>query len=333
MRSLTGRQRAAVVLAQLDGARAARLLAEFSEAETISLTTEIARLPVLDQGEIEGVVADLHRRVGALAPVRGGEDVAMGLLTARFGAERATEIMDEMRWAGRPRPFAFLNAVDPARLALFLGDEHPQLIVAVLTQLRREQAARVLDHLQTATRTEVARRVVVARGLSQQASEQLHRELEARLLSIAVARADALETDGVGTLVGILTSVDQATERQVLARLDEHAPDLAEQVRARLFTFEDLVALDARTLQEVLRQAEADTLALALKGKSPDIVERVASELTERRAEQLREDLGALPPQALRAVQEAESALVRATLALDAAGVIALERSDDPILE
>lgn len=333
MSSLTGRQRAAAVLAQLDEARAARLLANLSETETISLTAEVASLPMLDQVELDGVVADLRSGIGTLASVRGGDDVAMGLLTTRFGAERAAEIMDEMRWAGTPKPFAFLSAVEPVRLALFLGDEHPQLIVAVLTQLRREQAARVLDQLQPRTRTEVARRIVVMRGLSQDASQRLHRELETRLLSIAVARADALETDGMITIVGILTSVDQATERQVLARLDERSPDLAAEIRSRLFTFQDLVALDGRTLQEVLRQADGDTLALALKGKSPEVVERVASELTGRRAEQLREDLAALPSQPLHAVQEAESVLVRATLALDEAGAIALDRSDDPILE
>lgn len=332
MPELTGRQRAAAVLAQLDEGRAARVLAKLSEVEAIALMTEVARLPALDQAALDAVVEDLRQHLGTLAAANGGEEVAMAFLTARFGAERAAEIMEEMRTAGRPRPFAFLSAVEPARLALFLDGEHPQLIVAVLTQLRREQAARVLDALPPTTRTEVARRIVTMGGLSHDAAERLRRELEARLLSIATAKSEAIAADGMDTIVGILTRVEQGTERRVLEQLEEESPELAEEIRSRLFVFENLLALDSRTLQEVLRELDPDTLVLALKGKPPEVVERFAAELTARRAEQLREDLAAMPPQHLRAVQDAEATLVRTTLALDEAGVITLNRADDPML-
>lgn len=333
MAELTGRQRAAVVLAQLDPGRAAAVLARLSESEAIALGAEMASLPALDERILVDVATDLRSRLEQVSVARGGEDVALALLTTRFGKDRAVEILDELRSRGSPRPFAFLAAVEASRLALFLEAEHPQLVAAVLAQLRSEQAGQVLTCFQPSTRTEVARRVARTGGLSQAAAVWLHDELEARLLSIATARDNAAVTDGLEAIVGILTSADQRTEKHIMDELMASSPELAEEIRSRLFTFEDLVALDDRTLQEVLRQAEQESVVLALKGKPPEMIGRFAAQLTTRRSEQLYEDLAASPPQPLRAVQEAEASLVRLTLLLDAQEVIQLNRSNDPMLE
>jgi flagellar motor switch protein FliG len=333
MVELNSRQRAAAVLAQLDPERASAVLSKLSEAEAIALGAEMARLPSLDEDTIAKLATDLRRRLEQLSAVRGGEDVAFSLLAARLGKQRATEILDELRSRGRPRPFGFLAAVDATRLALFLEDEHPQLVAAVLTQLRHEHAAQVLNLLAAPARTEVARRVASTRGLSHAAASWLHDELQDRLLSIAAARGAATVTDGMDAIVGILTSVDQRTEKQVIEKLAASSPELAEEIRSRLFTFENLVSLEARSLQEILRRADHDTLVLALKGKPAEVVERFVAQLTERRATQLLEDLAALGPQHLRAVQEAEAVLVRLALRLDEEQVIQLNRSNDPMLE
>lgn len=333
MAELTGRQRAAAVLAQLDPDRASAVLARLSESEAIALGAEMANLPPLDEGVLAEIGTALQRRLEQLAGVRGGEDVALALLTSRFGRERATEILEELRARGRPRPFAFLAAVDANRLALFLDGEHPQLVAAVLAQLHSDQAGQVLTCLQTSTRTEVARRIARMGGLSQASIAWLHDELEARLLSIAAARGNATVTDGLEAIVGILTSADQGTEKRIVDELTVSSPELAEAIRSRLFTFEDLVSIEPRMLQEVLRQAEHEVVVLALKGKPPEMVERFAAQLTTRRSEQLDEDLAALAPQHLRDVQEAETALVRLALRLDEQEVIQLNRSNDPMLE
>lgn len=333
MAELTGRQRAAAVLAQLDPRSAAALLRQLGEAEAVALSAELARLPAIDDATMTTIVGTLRARVDSLSDVRGGDEAALSFLTSRFGAARASEIMDEIRSANEPRPFAFLRAVDPERLAAFLEGEHDQLVAVVLAHLRSDQGAQVLARLPADTRTRVARRTVTMKGLTKDASRCLRHELADRLLSIAAAKAESVAVGGIETMVEILSKVDASTERRLLAELDRSSPAVADEIRSRRFTFEDLVSLDARSLQEVLRRADDETLVLALKGKPPELVERLAAQLTERRAGQVSDDLAALPPQHAHLVQQAEATLVRLALALDAQQVIVLDRSGDPMLE
>lgn len=332
MIELTGPQRAAAVFAQLDTDRAVRLLGRLSEAEAVALTTEVARLPFLDPDALAEVVGELREKLGVFADAQGGTERAKQLLEARLGAARAEEIMAELETAGTPRPLAFLRSVEPSRLARFLEPEHPQLVAVVLSQLRRDQAGRVIDQLGSGVRTEVARRLATIRPLPQTAMAWLNGELEVRLFALARREADGQGIDGMTAIVDILTTTDRPTEESVLTGLDEADPVLAEHIRSRLFTFDDLLGLGDRALQEVLRSAAGETVALALKGKPPEVVDRLVGAMTDRRAEQLLEDLAALPPKHMSEILEAEAALVQQALALDESGVITIERADDPLL-
>jgi flagellar motor switch protein FliG len=334
MASLTKRQKAAVVIAQLDEVRATRVLRSMTEAEVISLMTEVANLPVMSIEEVEEVVQDLSVSATALADVRqGGVDIARRLLTERLGAQRAAEIMDELRNVVTDHPLAFMNRIDASQIAGFMAGEHPQILALVLAHMSRDNAARVVERLEDDLRTEVARRVAKITPLPPEVIRRVGNDLEYRLSAFVRAGGSASEVEGLATIVGILTSADQATEKQILSDLEARDPDMAERIRNEMFVFEDVVNLDDQTLQTVLRSVVLKNVALALKGKPEHVVEKFIRNISERAAEELREDMESLGPQRLSVVEAAESTIVKAVRSLADAGTITLERGDDELVD
>ena len=333
MSNLTKAQQAALIIAQLDEHRAQRVLKAMSEAEVIELMAEVARLPVMTVEEVDEVIQDLALHAGALADVRqGGTDIAQRLLAERLGASRAAEVMEELQHVAQDHPLAFINRIDPAQIVGFMANEHPQILALVLAHVHRDHAASIVERLEDSLRVEVARRVAKISPLPPDVVRRIGNDLEYRLSAFVRGGGGASDVEGLATVVGILTSADQATEKQILADLDERDPEIAEMIRNEMFVFEDVVQLDDMTLQTVLRTVVTKNVALALKGKPQAVIEKFTRNISQRAAEELIEDMNALGPQRLSVVEAAESAIVKAVRALADAGTITLERGDDELV-
>jgi len=333
MISLTRAQQAAVVIAQLDEERANKVLRNMTESEVIELMAQVARLPVMTSEDVESVLDDLLLVAGTLTDVRqGGNDIAERLLRERLGDVRAVEIMNELQHAIADHPLDFIDRIEPAQIAGFMSGEHPQLLAVVLAHVTREHGARIVERLEDNARTEVARRVATMSALPPEVVRKVGHELEYRLSAFARSGGGTSEIEGLATIVGILTSADQGTEKQILADLDERDPEGAEMIRNEMFVFEDVIELADATLQTVLRSVVLKNVALALKGKPDHVIEKFTRNISERAAEELLEDMQSLGPQRLSVVEGAESAIVKLVRSLADAGTITIERGNDELV-
>ncbi|HLI15985.1 MAG TPA: flagellar motor switch protein FliG [Acidimicrobiales bacterium] len=330
---LSGRQRVAIVLAQLPTAHSAAILRALGDEEAIALTTEIASLPPLDEAVVAQVVREFVQRLQATRSVgQGGLDRARALLTELVGAQRAEAVLAQLRGKDAVGPLAFLSHADPAHVVPFLLDEHPQTIAVVLAHLPAADAARILNALPAHFRNEVVLRIARMDRVPPEAISQAAGQLASKLRGLISAGSSV--PGGIPSLVEILNCADASTEKQVLGDLEARDPELAEAVRARMFTFEDVLRLDDRTLQLVFRSVTIGDLALAVKGAGddPQVRERIRSNLSERAAAELDEELEVLGPVRLSMVDAAQASIVRVVRELEADGTIVIARPTDEVI-
>ncbi|MDA8070100.1 MAG: flagellar motor switch protein FliG [Actinomycetota bacterium] len=331
---LSGVQKAAVVLAQLDTDRATKVLKAMSESEVVDLMSAVATLPPLDVDAVRGILAEFAGQAAALLQVgQGGVDVARRLLRERLGPSRAEEVLEQFLEAGQPRPLAILQRLEAHQIVSFLGDEHPQTIAVVLAHLSADHGAQVLGLLDEELRADVARRVAVMGRISPEVVQTMADTLEQKLSAVVRAGAGAAsEVGGVGSIVAILNQSERSLEKQILATLEQEDPALAEQIRNEMFVFDDVVNLDDRTLQRVLRNVVPKDLAVALKGLEAEVREKFLRNLSERAAEDMAEEIEILGPTRLSQVEAAQQSIVKVVRELDAAGEIVLLRGDDELV-
>jgi flagellar motor switch protein FliG len=328
---LTGPQKAAVVLAQLDTNRAAKVLKAMSETEVVDLMSAMATLPPMGTDVVRGVLAEFAGQAAALLQVgQGGVEVARRLLRERLGAARAEEVLQNFVQAGQHHPLAILQRIEPEQIVSFIGDEHPQTVAVVLAHLPADHAARVLSSLDEAVRADVSRRIATMGRISPDVVQTVADTLEQKLASVLRAGSGAATAvGGVGAIVAILNQSERSSEKQILASLETTDPELAEQIRNEMFVFDDVVSLDDRTLQRVLRNVVPKELAVALKGVDNAIRDKFLRNMSERAAEDLADEIELLGPTRLSQVDASQQAVVKVVRQLDAAGEIVLARGDD----
>lgn len=331
---VAGPQKAAILLVQLPRDSVARVLRDLDEVEVFELMTEVARLRTVDQHVVGEVVEEFVSMAGGPDAVGGGLDVARALLEQSLGHDRAADILDRVT-AGRTRiPFGFLRGADPRQVLSFLRDEHPQTIALVLAHLPSQQSATILSGLDDDLQRDVAHRLAVMDRTAPDVLDHVEAVLGQKVAQIVQPNTDSMPTaGGVQGLVDILTRSDRATERQILHALEAANPELAEEVRQRMFVFEDIVTLDDRSVQLVLRQVDSKELAIALKGVRPDVKEKILRNLSERAAANLDEEISLLGPVRLKSVEEAQGAIVRVIRRLEEEGTIVMARGGDEFVE
>ena len=326
---LTPRQKAAVLVLQLGRDAAAPVLAQLTESELEQLSTEVAHLgsvdPTLAAGVLEEFAVTLTSQPVGL---RGGMDAARGLLSASLGPDRGGVIADRVSQNFVGTPFAFLQKLDARQVVSFLSDEHPQTIALVLAHLPADLASRVLAGLGHDLQAAVAHRIAVMDRTTPEIIKQVEQSLERRLSSLGVA-SSLSAVGGVRPLVDIINRSDRGTERMILEGLEAIDPDLAEQVRTQMFRFEDIITLDDRSIQLILRQVQVNELATALKGVSENVRNRVMQNMSERAALSLAEEIDLLGPVRLHVVEEAQAGVVRVIRKLEEEGQIMIGRGDD----
>jgi flagellar motor switch protein FliG len=324
-RSLQGIQKSAVLMVALGEDRAAEIFRHLSPTEVEALSLEIAKAPKVPSEVCHEVVTEAVESVLAEDYVaEGGVEYARSLLEKSLGGELAEEIIARLSATIERRPFEFLRRTPPEQIHVFLRNESPQTIALVIANLHTTLASQVLALLDPLDQADVARRVAKMAETRPEVVSQVETVMRQKLSNI-VAQEYA-SAGGVKSLADILNHSDRTTERNVLDELAKTESDLADEVRLLLFTFEDVVKLDDRSIQMVLKEVDQKDLAIALRGVNEDVRNRIFSNMSERGAELLREEIDFQPPQRKRVVEEAQGRIVGVVRRLEEAGAIIISR-------
>ncbi|RIV29420.1 flagellar motor switch protein FliG [Alicyclobacillaceae bacterium I2511] len=322
---MKGRQKAAVLLITLGPEIAATVYKYLTPEEIEQLTMEIANLRKVDNDQRESVIKEF--RDIALAKeyiATGGIDYAREVLEKAMGVQRAAGILAKLTASLQVRPFDFARKVDPHQILSFLQDEHPQTMALVLSYLEAPQAALVLSALPRDLQADVARRIAQMTPTSPDVVMEVEQILEAKLS--AMGSLDHTQNGGVEAVVKILNGVDRGTEKAILEQLELQDPELADDIKKNLFVFEDIVSLDGRSLQRIIRDVEPSDLQLALKVASEQVQQVVFENMSKHMAETFKEDMEFMGPVRLRDVEDAQQRIVGVIRRLEEAGEIIVAR-------
>jgi flagellar motor switch protein FliG len=322
-----GVRKAAIILIQLGRDKAAEVLSHLSDTEVEAISAEIARLDVVDAAESGAVLSEFTEMATARANIaHGGLAFARTMLEQSLGSERANEIMDRLQAAAVKMPFQFLHRADPSQVRTFIADEHPQVIALVLAHMTPDKASMVMAGLPSHLQAETAHRIAVMDRTTPEIIRAVEANLERKLSSV-LQPSELSQVGGVDPLVNIINRSDRVTERQIVEGLESLDAELADEVRSRMFMFEDIVHLDDRSVQLVLRQVNEAELALALKGVSESVRSKITSNLSSRAAETLIEEVELLGAVRLTQVEEAQQGVIRKIRQLEEQGQIMVHRS------
>jgi flagellar motor switch protein FliG len=324
-KSLRGRQKAAALLISLGPEASAEVLKHFKESEIEALTVEVFQLEKIGEELKSQVLEEVyHMALARDFLTSGGMDYARDMLVRALGRERAQEVIERLAASRRPQRFAFVRDSEPSQLAQFIGSEHPQTIALILSHLQPIQAAQTMSYLTPEVRTEVALRIATMDRTPPEVVEQVEDVLKRKLSSVITR--DYTSVGGTQFLVSVLTTVDRGTEKQILEYLDATNAELAGEIRKLMFVFDDLVRLDDRSLQRVLREVDSKDLALAMRGTSEELQERIYRNQSTRAAQALREEMEIGGPVRLRQVEDAQSRIVNVVRRLEDAEEIVIQR-------
>jgi flagellar motor switch protein FliG len=322
---LTGPQKAAVLMVALGSEISSEVFKYLREDEIETLTVEIANLPKISPEDREKVMNEFHEIMTAQRFIlQGGVEYAKDLLKRSFGEERARELID--RLLSQKRPFEFMRKVDPVQLLNTIKGEHPQTIALILAYLPPERASVILSELPSEIQADVVRRLAVMERGSPEAHERVEAILQTKLASFATTKAGEARIGGIDSVVDMLNQVERETERTVLEGVGEQDPELAEEIRKRMFTFDDITRLDDRSAQRVLREVDIRELAMALKGASEPAKDMVFRNMPKRAAAMLKEEIEFLGPVRARDVEEAQQKVINVIRQLEDSGEIVVSR-------
>jgi len=325
---LSNRQKAAVLLMILGPELSGQVLKHLDERYVEELSLEVARLDKVTSEHREQVIKEFHNVALAQDYIsEGGLEHARRVLEAAFGPEKAKEILERIQAAMQVVPFEFLKRADPSQLLSFIQDEHPQTIALILAYMPLNSAAMVLSKLSPDLRADVAARIAMMEQTPPEVIRRVEQVLEKKVSSLL--NQEMSQAGGPKALVDLLNRVDRSTERMIMESLAESNPELAEQVKNMMFVFEDIVQLDDRAVQQVLREVDMKDLATALKSVKEDVQQKVFKNLSERAAAMLKEDMEFMGPVRLKVVEEAQQKIVAVIRRLEAAGEITIGRDGE----
>ncbi|MBO8171020.1 MAG: flagellar motor switch protein FliG [Bacillaceae bacterium] len=332
-KDLTGRQKAAILLIALGPEISAEVFKHLKEEEVEQLTLEIANVRKVDFVEKEKVLQEFHQLAIAQDYIaQGGIGYAKDVLEKALGQQKAMDVINRLTASLQVRPFDFARKADPGQIFNFIQNEHPQTIALVLSYLDPEQASTILSALPQEKQADIARRIALMDSTSPEVVSQVERVLEKKLSATVVQ--DYTSAGGIESVVQILNGVDRSTERTILDSLELQDPELAEEIKKRMFVFEDIVLLDDRSIQRVIRDVENADLILALKVASEDVKETIFRNMSKRMVENFKEEMEFMGPVRLRDVEEAQTRIVAIIRRLEEAGEIIIARGggDDIIV-
>ncbi|MGF7185185.1 flagellar motor switch protein FliG [Desulfitispora alkaliphila] len=324
-KELSGREKAAALLISLGPELSANVFKHMKEEEIEQLTLEIANVRKISTSDRESVLKEFHQMAVASDFIeQGGIEYAKDVLERALGTQKAVDIINKLTSSLQVRPFDFIRKTDPSQLLNFIQGEHPQTIALIMAYLESEQASIILSSLPNELQADVARRIATMDRVSPDVLKEVEQVLERKLSTIL--NQDYSSAGGVQTVVDVLNRVDRGTEKTIMESLEIDDPELAEEIKKRMFVFEDVVLLDDRGVQQVLREIDTGDLALALKGSSEEVAEKFQKNMSQRAAEMLKEDIEYMGPVRLRDVEDAQQRIVNTIRKLEELGEIVIAR-------
>ena len=325
---LSGRQKAAIFLVSLGSEVSAEIFKHLREDEIEQLTFEIARLDRIEPEDRDKVLQEFQEMMMAQEFIQnGGIDYARDVLERALGTQKAIDIVNRLTSSLQVRPFDFIRRTDPSHLLNFIQGEHPQTIALILAYLDPQKSAQILSGLSHQIQADVAKRIAQMDRTSPDVLREVERVLERKLSTLA--SEDFTSAGGIDAIVEVLNNVDRGTEKIIIEALEEEDPELAEEIKKRMFVFEDIVLLDDRSIQKVLREVDTQDLAKALKGVDAEVQEKIYRNMSKRASALLREDMDFMGPIRLRDVEESQQKIVNIIRKLEESGDIIVARAGE----
>jgi len=327
-KDLTGRQKAAIFLVTLGSEISSEIFKHMREDEIETLTFEIARLESIDSEDRDRVLQEFQELMMAQDFITtGGIDYARELLEKSLGSQKAVDIINRLTSSLQVRPFDFIRRTDPTHLLNFIQQEHPQTIALILAYLEPQKASIILSSLPHDIQSDVAKRIATMDRTSPEVLREVERVLEKKLSTLS--SEDYTAAGGVESIVEILNLVDRSTEKTIIESLEEEDPELAEDIKKRMFVFEDIVMLDDRAIQKVLREVDTSELAKALKAVDTEVQDKIFRNMSKRAATLLKEDMEYMGPIRMKDVEEAQQKIVSIIRKLEEQGEIVVARAGE----
>lgn len=322
---LSGKQKAAVLIVALGPEISANIYKHLTEEEVEQLTLEIANLKKVTNEQQEEIIEEFHQMLVAQNYITdGGIEYAKEVLERALGTQKALEIINRLTSSLQVRPFDFIRKADPSQLINFLQKENSQTIALIMTYLNADQSASLLSSLPPEKQVDIAKRIATMDRTSPDVILEVEKVLEKQLASVVTD--DYTNVGGIQAVVEILNNVDRGTEKNIIEALEVDDPELAEEIKRRMFVFEDILILDNRAVQRTLREVDTQDLTLALKGASEEVQDKIFSNMSKRQSEMIKEDMEYMGPVRLRDVEEAQQRIVNTIRKLEDAGEIIISR-------
>ncbi len=321
----SGVQKAAILLIALGPEKSAEIFKHLKEEEIEELTLEIANTRSISPQTKEDVLNEFYQICLAQQYIaEGGIGYAKELLEKALGEEKAQGVISKLTASLQVRPFEFVRKTDPAQLLNFIQDEHPQTIAMILSYLSPGQAAMIVSALAPDKQADVAKRIALMDRTSPDVIKEVERVLERKLSTLV--NQDYTIVGGVDAIVAILNTVDRSTEKHIMESLEIEEPELADEIRKKMFVFEDILLLDDRAIQRVLRDVDNNDLAVALKAANEDVQNAIFKNLSKRLAAMIKEDMEYMGPVRMKDVEEAQQKIVGIIRKLEDSAEIVISR-------
>ncbi|MCD8038968.1 MAG: flagellar motor switch protein FliG [Lachnospiraceae bacterium] len=322
---LKGIQKAAILLIALGPEKSSLIFKHLKEDEIEDLTLEIANTKSVSIQTKEKVINEFYEVCLAQQYIaEGGIGYAKELLEKALGADKAMDVIGKLTASLQVKPFEFVKKTDASQLLNFIQDEHPQTIALILSYLSAGQSAQILSALAPEKQADVARRIATMDRTSPDVIKEVERVLESKLSSLV--NQDYTIIGGVDAVVEILNTVDRGTEKHIMGTLEVEEPELADEIRKKMFVFEDILLLDDRSIQRVLRDVDNNDLAIACKGSGEEVQNAIFRNMSKRLAEMIREDMEFMGPVRMKDVEEAQQKIVNIIRKLEDSAEIVISR-------
>ena len=320
-----GLQKAAILLIALGPEKSASIFKHLKEEEIEELTLEIANTRSVTPQVKEEVINEFYQVCLAQQYIaEGGISYAKELLEKALGSEKAMDVIGKLTASLQVKPFEFVRKTDAAQLLNFIQDEHPQTIALILSYLPAAQAAMIVSALPPDRQADVAMRIATMDRTSPDVIKEVERVLETKLASLVNQEYNVI--GGVDAVVEILNTVDRGTEKHIMESLEIEEPELADEIRKKMFVFEDILLLDDRAIQRVLRDVDNSDLAIALKGANEQVQNAIFNNLSKRLASMIKEDMDFMGPVRMKDVEEAQQKIVNIIRKLEDSAEIVISR-------
>lgn len=322
---LTNKRKAAIFLLTIGAEKASKILKNLSEDQIEELTLEIANIREIDEKEREEALQEFSQMMRAREFIsRGGVEYARDLLEKALGPEKALEIIERLTANLQVKPFDFMKKADMVQLVNFIQNEHPQTIALVLAYLDPKQSSQVLISLPEDLQADVVKRLALLERASPEIVKQVEKVLEKKMSSFV--SQDFSNVGGIDVAVELMNSIERSAEKRILDSLQKTDPELSEEIKKRMFVFEDITTLDDRSIQMVLREVDTHDLALAMKGSSDEVKDKIFKNMSKRASALLEDELKYMGPVRVKDVENAQLKIVAIIRKLEDAGEIVISR-------